>query len=206
MEQNNPIEQAIADNEPDVPVSKLYKTALESGVLLALIGIGLFVLLYLIGVEFITKWWVGILILLVMLVIDVFLALRIKKKSGMKVISYWQAFFAVVIMMAVGAYVSSGFQYLMTKVIDPEYNENLKNATIKNTIEFMENVGAPQDQIDETIDGMLVSFESQQNFSVTQFLLGIVYSFIWFAVFAFIMAIWVRKKVPIFDPNLNRQT
>ena len=90
----------------------------------------------------------------------------------------------------------------MTKVIDPEYNENLKNATIKNTIEFMENVGAPQEQIDETIDGMLVSFERQQDFSLTQFLLGIGYSFIWFAVFAFIMAIWVRKKVPIFDTNL----
>ncbi|MEW6470073.1 MAG: DUF4199 domain-containing protein [Bacteroidota bacterium] len=201
MESSTPTDNAASGPEPAGP---LYKKALETGVILALAGIAFFVLLYVLGVEYTAKWWVGILIFVIMITLDVLLALRMKKKSGMQVITYWQAFFAVVIMMAVGTVLSSGFQTLMTRVIDPDYQENMKNAVIKNTVEFMENMGVPQEEIDKTIDDMIKGFDEQRDLTPAAVLKGIFFSLIWFAVFGFIMAIFVRKKPPLFDPNLPK--
>lgn len=199
------MEQVNSSHEDEVPVSKLYKKAAEIGIICGFAGIAIGVLVYLAGVETTAKWWMGILIFVAMIVLYVLFALQIKKKAGMKVISYWQAFFAVMILMAVSSVMYNGFNLLLTRVIDKDYNENMKNAVIQNTAQFMQDMGTPQEQIDQTIDEMIKGFDEQKNVTPKGIIVGLIYSIIWFAVFSFIMAIFVRKKQPVFDPNLTPQ-
>ena len=182
----------------------LNKKALQLGLMLGGISILLSILLYLMGVGIMTNWYVGIAFGLVILALYIIFSLRLKKTPGLDHISYWQAFFAIVIMVVIPGILNAGYQRTIN-YLDPHLMENIENATIQKTTSFMESFGAPQDKIDKTIDDMQAKFEEAKNVTPAGMVKDICKSLAMYAVFGFIMAIFVRKSPPVFPESGNQQ-
>ena len=182
----------------------LNKKAFQFGLMLGGISILLSVILYCMGVEVMTNWWVGIGLGLIILGLYIFFALRLKKASGLEVITYWQAFFAVVIISVIAGLLNALYQRAIN-MLDPHLMENIQNATIQKTTSFMEKFGAPQEKIDQTVDDMMAKFEEAKSVTFASMAKSICYSLLGYAVFAFIMAIFVRKSPPVFPESETQQ-
>lgn len=178
----------------------LNKKALQFGLMLGGLSILLSLLIYFMGVEVITNWWVGISLGLVILGLSIFFSLRLKKISGLERISYWQAFFAIIIMSVIAGILNAGYQRAIN-YLDPHLLENIENASIQKTTAMMEKFGTPQERIDQTIDDMQIRFEEAKNVTVAAMAKTILFTLLWYAVFGFIMAIFVRKIPPLFSEN-----
>ncbi|MFI5164220.1 MAG: DUF4199 domain-containing protein [Bacteroidia bacterium] len=182
----------------------LNKKALQHGLMLGGSGIVLSLIIYFMGVEVMTNWWVGIGLLVVILGLYIFFSLRLKKASGLERISYWQAFFAIMIMSVIAGLLNAGYQRTIN-YLDPHLIENIENATIQKTTAFMEKFGAPQEKIDQTIDDMQVKFEQAKNITFMGVVKDMLIALFTYSVFAFIMAIFVRRSPPVFPEGGNQQ-
>jgi len=178
----------------------LNKKALQFGLMLGGISILLFVLIYLMGIEFMTNWWLGIGLGLMILGLYIFFSLRLKNTSGIDQISYWQAFLAILIMSAITGLMNAGYQRTIN-YLDPHLMENIQNATIQKTSAMMEKFGAPQEKIDQTIDNMQEKFEDAKNVTVAGMVKDTLFTLLWYSVFGLIMAIFVRKTPPLFPES-----
>ena len=182
----------------------LNKQAFQFGLMLGGIGIVLSLIIYFMGVGVMVNWGVAIGLGLAILGLYIFFALRLKKTPGLDTITYWQAFFALMIMAILGGILNSGYQHTIN-YFDPHLIENIQTATMQKTISFMEGMGAPQEKIDQAIDDMNAKFEEAKNVTVGGMVKSICYSLIWYAVFAFIMAIFVRKSLRVFPGSETQQ-
>ena len=191
-------------NFADKIKTMLNKKALQFGLVLGGISILLSVIIYFLFVGFQTNWKLafslGIIGGLVGLGFKIFFSIRLKKASGLELITYWQAFFAIVIISVVSGIISSGYE-ITANHINPNLLENVHNATIQTTTSSMEYFGAPQEKIDAKIDEMIQGFEEEKNISLFGILKGILKSLVWYAIFGFIMAIFVRKTPPLFPES-----
>lgn len=178
----------------------LNKKALQFGLILGGIIIILSLLIYFMGVEIMTNWWLGIGFGLLILGLYIFFSLSLKKTSSLEKISYWQAFFAIMIMSVIAGVMNSGYQRTIN-YLDPHLMENIENATIQKTTAWMEKFKAPQDKIDQTIDDMQAKFEAAKNITIVGMIKDIFFTLLWYSVFGFIMAIFVRKTPPLFPES-----
>src|ERR1051325_1727577 len=173
----------------------LYRKAAELGVISGLIGIGISIASYAAGVGVMTSWSFGISLLLVYLGVDIFLSLRIKKVP-MEEITYGQALSAILVFMIVGGILTTIYSVILFRYIDPDLAQKMKDATIQNTAKFMEDMGTPQEKIDETIDKMKAE---PSEMTVGKIAKGGLIRLGFYRVFGLIMAIFVRKQKPMFD-------
>jgi hypothetical protein len=171
------------------------KKAAELGFIGGLICIAIGVFSYSMGVGFMANWTYGLCMIGVYIIMDVLLSLRLKKVPAEEV-TYGQAFGGIMIYMITAGLLTTLYSAILFHVIDPELPQKLHDATIQNTISFMESMGTPQDKIDETIDSM--KFDPAQ-YSAPKLVLGLLVRLVWYAIFASIMAIFVRKQKPLFD-------
>ena len=173
----------------------LNKKLLEFGVLLGLISIGIGVLYYSLGIEFMIKWWVGLINLAVSIFLICFFALRYRKSIG-GYMNYWNAFFALVIILTISGVISTIYNMILFHVIDPELPVKMHDAILQTTVQWMEDFKVPQSEIDKVIDKM----QSQQNqYSVGRQLIGIIWVILGSAIISFIIAAFVKKSRPIMD-------
>jgi hypothetical protein len=173
----------------------LYRKAAELGVISGLIGIGISIASYAGGVGLMTTWSFGITLLLVYLGVDIFLSLRIKK-AAVEEISYGRALSAIMVFMMMGGVLTTIYTVILFHYIDPDLGQKMKDATIQNTAKFMEDMGAPQEKIDETIDKMKAEPADMNAAKIGK---GVLFRLAYYLVFALIMAIFVRKQKPMFD-------
>src|ERR1051326_5369858 len=118
----------------------LNKKAIQFGFMLGGASILLSLLVYFMGVEIMTNWGVSIALGLSILGLYIFFSLRLKKVSGLERISYWQAFFALLIMSVNSGLLNAAYQRTMN-YLDPHLIENIQNATIQKTVAMMEKFG-----------------------------------------------------------------
>lgn len=175
----------------------LNKKAVQLGLMLGGAIVLISLIVYFMGVEIMTNWWVAITLGVLSLALQVFFSLRLKKTPGVEVITYWQAFFAILIISLVSGALYFGYERTIN-FLDPHLIENIQNATIQKTVAFMERFDTPQEKIDQTIDDMMQKFEEAKNATVAGMLKQFCMSLAWYAVIAFILAIFVRKSPPVF--------
>lgn len=182
----------------------LNKKALQLGLVLGGLSILIYLLIYFMGVEAMSTWWVFVTAWLVVLAVKIFFSLRLKKTPGVERISYWQAFFAVIIIFVVSGILTFGYERTVN-YLDPHLMENIQNASIVKTIAMMEGFGAPQEKIDQTIDDMMERFEDAKNVTFTGMVKDMSLALALYAAIAFIMAIFVRKSPSLFPESSSQQ-
>lgn len=170
---------------------QLKSSAINYGIYLGLSLALISVLIYVINVEYAIAWWIGIIMLLLILAFGIVSTAKSKDfLNGF--ISFKQAFSSFFITVAIGVIINTGVGMLIYGVIDTEAAVFLQEKGIENTVSMMERFGAPQSEIDKTIDAM----SEDNSFSIGNQLKAIAYQLVFYAVIGLIVAAFMKKKNP----------
>jgi hypothetical protein len=170
---------------------QLKSSAINYGIYLGLsLGI-ISVLIYVINIEYAIKWWIGIILFLMVLAFGIVSTAKSKDMLN-GFISFKQAFSSFFITVAVGVIINTGIGILIYGVIDTEAAAFLQEKSIETTVSFMERFGTPQSEIDKTIDAM----SGENSFSILNQLKAIAYQLVFYAVIGLIVAAFMKKKNP----------
>lgn len=179
--------------ENATPSTTLMNHALKWGGILAGISIVVVMLIYAIDYTMMAGFsFLGIM-LVVGLVFVTYAGINYRNEIG-GYIPFGKAFLHGFAVFAIGGIVTTLFNLLLYKVIDPSLAENLTEAIISNTESVMQRFGAPQESIDEAIDKMREDMPN--NFSTFGLLKNYFTGLIWYAILSLITGLIVKKNQP----------
>ena len=163
------------------------------GLYLGLILAALTVIGYSISLDLFTKWWFGIIFLLLVIVIGIMSAMKARKLlEGF--ISFKNAFTAYFIAILVGILISSIVSILIFNIVDPDAANTLQEKIIESQVAMLENFGAPQEAIDKTVSDIQAGGNM---YSIGNILKSIAFQLVGFSIVGLIVAAVVKKN----DPN-----
>jgi len=144
---------------------------------------------YALYLDLLTKWWLGILLFIVIIVFGILSALKSKSiQNG--VITFKEAFSSYFITVAIGIIISMVISILIFNFIDPEAAIALKEKTIDATIQMMRSFNAPEEAVAQTLEQM----EAQKNqFSIAPQLQSNAIFLVIQAVIGLIVALIVKR-------------
>jgi len=141
----------------------LKESALNLGLYLGLFLAAITVISYAAYLELLTKWWLGIIIFVVIIVFGTLSASKSKTLNG-GFLDFKSAFSSYFITVAVGLVISTLVSVVLFNFIDPDAALVLKEKTIEASVAMMKSFNAPASEISKAVDAM----EAQKN----QFALG----------------------------------
>ena len=177
----------------ETPQSTLVKHAVKFGGILAAISIILVLLIYAIDYTLMAGFTFILIALAVGLGWVIYSGINYRNSIG-GYIPYGKAFLHGLLVFAVSGLISTLFNILLYKVIDPDLAQNLTEAIITNTEATMAKFGAPQESIDEAISKM--RDDMPNNFTVMGLLWGYCKALIWYAILSLVTGLVVRKNQP----------
>lgn len=168
----------------------LIKNAINFGVILGIIQIIFTMLLYVMGVEYLGDWKMGMLGLLIFLVAMIICAIKFKKLNG-GFIEFKNIFGKLLLVFVVAGVVSTIMNIVLYNVIDPGLASAMKEAQIENTVKMMEGFGAPE----EAMEGIAIGFEGfEEKFTVGGLFVQLIWSIVGGAILAAILGAIFKKK------------
>lgn len=176
----------------DDNMSIVKKNSINYGVTLGIILALITTLMYVVNTELFTKWWIGIITILIVIVTGIVSTAKSKSLLG-GFMSFKEAFSSYFITVAVGLLISTAVGILIFTVLDPDLAEYLNERTLEITREFMEGFGAPEEEINKALADM----EGKNNFSMMNQLKSYVFGLVFQAVLGLLVALIFKKK----DPN-----
>jgi len=172
----------------------LKQIAINYGIYLGLILSSITIIAYAVSLDLFTKWWYGVILLLIVLVFGVVSSAKAKSILG-GFISFKQAFSAYFIPVAVGVIISAGVSMLLFNVVDVEAAEVIKEKSIEAQVKMLEGFGATQSAIDQVVAEM----ETTNQFGVVSLLQAIAGQLVFYSIIGLIVALIMKKK----DPDLE---
>src|SRR5688572_6529670 len=137
----------------EVKTESLYANALKHGLIVGGIVVILTILAYATSLSFMGSFkFLGCVFLLYIGYV-IYAGISYRNSTG-RYISYGKAFIHGFIVLATAGVVNFIFSIVLYDFIDPELPTKLSEAIILNTEDTMRSFGAPEDQIDKTIDEM----------------------------------------------------
>jgi len=150
------------------------------------------VIAYAVDLSLFTKWWFGILSIVILIVVSI-VAVKAAKKQVSELFTFKMAFTSYFITILIGTLISAVVSILIFNFIDPEAAETVKELTIDVTRQMMENFGAAESDINEA----LVKMEEDDQFSIVNQLKRFVFSLAFLSLIGLIIALIFREKEPI---------
>ncbi|MCC6690025.1 MAG: DUF4199 domain-containing protein [Bacteroidia bacterium] len=172
---------------------------IKYGLIAGIISILLQAVLYIMGVQFMATWWVGIIMILFIIVLYVVIAIRLRKDMG-GFITFKQAFTKILLIWIIGGALNLVFSLLLYHVIDPELPQKMQDAITEKTISFMERMGTPQEKIDEVTEEMQ---ESGNKFTALSLITNYLWGILIGAILALILGASIKKNPSPFDQTQN---
>lgn len=173
-------------------MSIVKKSSINYGVILGIILALITTLMYVVNTELFTKWWIGIITILIVIVTGIVSTAKSKSLLG-GFMSFKEAFSSYFITVAIGLLISTAVGILIFTILDPDLAEYLNERTLEITREFMEGFGAPEEEINKA----LADLEGKNNFSLMNQLKSYVFGLLFQAVLGLLVALIFKKK----DPN-----
>lgn len=167
------------------------KSAITYGLILGAVLALMTTLMYVLNTELFTKWWIGILSFLVVIVIAIVSVAKAKGILG-GVMSFKEAFTVYFITVALGYFISTLVGILIFNIIDPELATFLQEKTLEITAEFMQKLGTPQAEIDKAMAKMA----DQDNFSIASQLKNYVFGLAFMSVIGLLISLIFKTKNP----------
>ncbi|GEC77874.1 DUF4199 domain-containing protein [Flavobacterium aquatile] len=165
------------------------KNGVTFGIISGLISILLTTFIYVINLEFFTKWWLGLLTIAISLTLSIILMVKTKKEVKDE-FTFKNAFTTYFIYTLIGIFISVLFNVLLFNFIDPAAKETIKDLTLKFTVELMESFGTPREAINETIEKL----QNQDQFGVLEQFKGMFFTIAISCVFGLILAAIFKTK------------
>ncbi|HLO74722.1 MAG TPA: DUF4199 domain-containing protein [Flavobacterium sp.] len=169
------------------------KNGINFGIITGVISVLITSAIYIIDLELMTKWWLGLSILGLYIVIGCILLVKTKKALG-GYMSFKEGFTTYFISAVIGIAISVIFNILLYNVIDPEAAIRLKELTLESTVEMMKKFGSPSAAIKETVEKM----KDYNQFSAVEQLKGSIWSIVGSAIFGLILAAIFKRDKPVF--------
>jgi hypothetical protein len=169
------------------------KNGINFGIITGAISVLITTSVYLIDLSLLTKWWLGLSLLLIYIAVGCVLLVRTKKDLG-GYMSFKEGFTTYFISALIGVAISVVFNILLFNFIDPEAAVTLKEMTLQSTAEMMKKFGAPTSEIKKAVEKL----ESYDQFSALEQLKGSIWSIVGSAVFGLILAAIFKKDKPVF--------
>lgn len=175
--------------------NSLAKDALKMGAFFGLIQVVITMLLYVMGVEYMVKWWAGVLVIVSIIVMQIVAGKRWRTSNndiapfGKMFLFLWLNYIALM-------FVSTVFNVVLYTMIDPDLALNMKEAVIESTMSMMEGFGLEGEALDQALAGF---DDFEDKFSFMGQMKTMFISFIGGAVLAAILALFLKKEEPMFD-------
>lgn len=180
--------------QQEQPAPTVFSHAIKHGIILGCVSIVMIVLAYVVDVRFMASLKFLTLSLLVTLGYVIYAGITYRNEIG-GFLGYSTALQHGFILMAISGIVGTVFNLVLYNVVDPDLPQKMTDAIIQNTEETMAGFGAPQQSIDETLEGMKTKMAEQ--FGVSGLLMGYLKGLIYFLVIALITSLFVRKNEPL---------
>lgn len=165
------------------------KNGINYGIILGTISILITASIYATDLKLFTNMWIGIVSIVIFLTIGVILVSKTKKQLN-GFITFKEAFTVYFLAGAIGATMSVLFNILLFNVIDPEAKTIVNEHAIEYTVQMMKKFNAPTESITKTAEEM----QKNDNYSAANLLKGLVYSFVFTAIFGALLALIFRNK------------
>jgi len=161
------------------------------GVVLSLIT----VVAYAVYQDFFTKlWYINLAIaMLLPITFGIIAAIKSRKQLG-GFISFKSAFTSYFITIVIGTLISTVVSVLIFNIIDPESATTIKEKGIEVSVEFMESMGAPQEEIEKQI----AKAEEQDTLSLASQVKGWFGWMIFYIIVGLLSCLGIKKKEPLY--------
>ncbi|MDQ3394251.1 MAG: DUF4199 domain-containing protein [Bacteroidota bacterium] len=169
---------------------------LKFGIIIAMVNIIITLLIYVVDVTLMAKWWFGLIHLVINIALILYAGFEWRKQNG-GYLPFKEAFIYIFLVLLCSGIIGLIFNILLYNVIDPELSTTLTEASIEETTLMMEKFGAADDQIDDTMDKIKASMVDQ--FSLTGILKSFLYSLIFYVIGALIIGAIIKKSKPQFE-------
>jgi len=137
------------------------QTGLRWGFIATFVNILFFLVPYILGSDLIFSLWYGFLGMLLCVVLAVFAA-RDTRGQQDGYASFVELLQAVFLVLAIEIFANNIFSYIFSNFIDISYTNTLKLSVIENTQSLMQNLGAPDEEVEKAITAL-----EKQDFSVS---------------------------------------
>ena len=168
--------------------------AARYGAILGGISIVLVVLFYVVSLSFLGSYKFIGLFLLIGLGLVIYAGINYRNEVG-GYLTFGKAYMHGFAVFAISGIIGTVFSMILYHVVDTELSQKMTDTIIQNTEEMMQNFGAPQDSIDQAVNGMRE--EMPGNFTIGGLAYGYVKGLIWYAVIALLTSLFVRKSEPV---------
>lgn len=165
------------------------KNGVSYGIITGVVSALITTAIYSIDLNLFVKWWLGIMIFLVYIIISVILLSKTKKELK-GVFSFKEAFTTYFISAVIGILISVGFNILLFNVIDPSAKDAINEIVIKYTAETMQKFGAPSASISEAVKKM----QENNPYSTIELLKSSIFSTAGSALFGLLLALIFKSK------------
>lgn len=172
------------------------QSALRLGLIIGVANIIVGLLIYLIDPTLFAKWWLSLLIFAAIIVAVVVTGINYRNSIG-GILSYGDAFKHGLIVFIISGLLGGFFNILLFQVIDKDVKQVVMDAAIEQTEAMMRKFGAPDDQIDETLQQTEESLKD--SFSTTGQLKSQMYAIVFYIILSLITALIVRKQEKLAD-------
>jgi len=172
----------------------LKQSSINYGLILgAILGVTT-TLIYVIDIELLTKWWLGIILFFIAIAVGIVSVAKSKDILG-GFISFKEAFTSYFITMAIGLLINVIVGILIFVVIDPDAAAFLQEKVIEMSRSMMESFGAPEADINTAIAEM----EGNNSYSFGSQLQAYVFQLVFYSVFGLLVALIMKKNDPSFE-------
>ncbi|SHG34657.1 Protein of unknown function [Flavobacterium fluvii] len=165
------------------------KNGISYGIITGIVSALITTAIYSIDLNLFVKWWLGIIIFLVYIIIGIVLLSKTKKELK-GIFSFKEAFTTYFISAVIGILISVGFNILLFNVIDPSAKDTLNDIFIKYTVEMLQKIGTPSSAINEAAKKM----QENNPYSTIELMKGSIYSIVGSALFGLLLALIFKSK------------
>ncbi len=127
---------------------------LKYGILFGLVQVIITLVIYILGVEYLVSWWIGILLLLLMLGYMIFSAYMWRKSNTEEPVKFMDVFSVTFLVYGVFTLINVLFSIVFYNVIQPDLPGFIEEQAIFKAQSMMERYGVPESQIEESIEKM----------------------------------------------------
>lgn len=167
------------------------KNGIFFGIVSGVISVLITTLVYIIDLKWFTSFWMLFVMLVIYIVIACVMLSKTKKELN-GIMTFKQGFTTYFLSAVIGILISTAFNIVLFNFVDPGARETIKELSLESAVSMMEKFGAPQAEINKTIEKM----QESDQFETVQLLKGSVFSMLFSAVFGLIFAAIFKSKSP----------